>query len=95
MYRSGLLEINLAMGCPEKFVAAFANNPMMERRTFKRGLMTRAQVKGRLNDSPKPQNDQLWVWWLSPVACFFSGLMWGETANLINVQQLIVCKRSK
>jgi hypothetical protein len=41
-------------------------------------------MKGRLEYSPKPHNDQLWVWWLSPVACFFSGLMWGETANLIN-----------
>ena len=48
--------------------------------------MTRAQMKGRLNDSPKLQNDRLWVWWLSPVASFFSGLLWGETANIINDQ---------
>ncbi len=59
----------------------------MERRTFKRGLMTRAQVKGRLVYSPKPQNDQPWVWWLSPVASFFSGLMWGESAKLLNDQK--------
>jgi hypothetical protein len=59
----------------------------MERRTFKRGLMTRAQMKGRLMYSPKPQNDQLWVWWLSPVANIFSGLMWGEKANIIDVKK--------
>jgi hypothetical protein len=72
----------LAIGCRDIFAAAFANNPTMERRTFKRGLMTRAQMKGRLIDSPKPQNDQLWVWWLSPVACFFSGLMWGGKSEI-------------
>jgi hypothetical protein len=44
---------------------------MMERRTFKRGLMTRAQLKERLMYSLKPQIDQLWVWWLSPVASIF------------------------
>jgi hypothetical protein len=51
---------------------ATTNNPKtMERRTFKRGLMTRAQMKERLKYSLKPQNDQLWVWWLSPVAVVF------------------------
>jgi hypothetical protein len=34
----------LATGCCENIAAAFANNQMMERRTFKRGLMTRAQM---------------------------------------------------
>jgi hypothetical protein len=66
----------------------------MERRTFKRGLMTRAQMKGRLNSSPKPQNDRLWVWWLSPVACFFSGQLWGETANILDDQKNNLRKRS-
>lgn len=33
--------------------------------------MTRAQVKERLMYSLIPQNDQLWVWWLSPVAVVF------------------------
>jgi hypothetical protein len=88
-------KINLATGCLEIFGTAFAINPMMERRTFKRGLMTRAQMKGRLIGSPIPQNDQLWVWWLSPVASFFSGLMWGEKANSMDVQKLINSKRSK
>jgi hypothetical protein len=88
-------KINLATGCSELFGTAFAINPMMERRTFKRGLMTRAQMKGRLIGSPIPQNDQLWVWWLSPVASFFSGQMWGEKANLMNVHKLFNCKRSK
>ena len=94
MYRPGLLRKIWRQAVSKKSGQPQANNPMMERRTFKRGLMTRAQVKGRFVYSPKPQIDQLWVWWLSPVACFFSGLMWGETANMINVQ-LINCKRSK
>jgi hypothetical protein len=36
------------MVVPIKSETTTTNNPMMERRTFKRGLMTRAQVKGRL-----------------------------------------------